>query len=308
MIQDYLTGSPAAVSSPEIRPESPPALTEISLQILQRQLRGVFSFSKTESSSSGSAGFEEIPPHYNENGSPGPVSESAEDASSWPYPISVDEQAPDTHPVGVAASEPFAETSGMFLQPEVPKTTEEELHNDARELYIEVEMAEKKCIEVISFLDKYPHQFSVNQWEASIGLPASFLNTCVDLFLVANHPAASDELKKSAISSMPKRVWDGIYGFLDLMEKRLPASRDYMLALISIAYSTLAVLLEIVPQVEETWMEHMGDLARFGIAAVDGEERGIYINIAQDWYTKAANLNPDSTSLTLKSIQMSHHL
>jgi hypothetical protein len=66
---------------------------------------------------------------------------------------------------------------------------------------------------------------------------------------------------------MPARMWrHGIHSFLELLRHRLPDSLDHMLAFVYLAYSMMALLMESVPSFVETWIEYLGDLARYRIA------------------------------------------
>lgn len=65
---------------------------------------------------------------------------------------------------------------------------------------------------------------------------------------------------------MPARMWrHGIHSFLDL-RRRLPDSLDFMLTFVYPAYSMMALLMESVPAFLETWIECLGDLARYRMA------------------------------------------
>ncbi|EED11712.1 conserved hypothetical protein [Talaromyces stipitatus ATCC 10500] len=61
------------------------------------------------------------------------------------------------------------------------------------------------------------------------------------------------------------------------------------------AFANITQLLESVPDYKETWIECLGDLARYRMAIeeVDMYNRRRYTSIARYWYAKAANLNPD---------------
>lgn len=66
---------------------------------------------------------------------------------------------------------------------------------------------------------------------------------------------------------MPARMWrHGSHSFLELLRHRLPDSLDHMLTFVYLAYSMMAHLMESVPSFEETWIECLGDLARYRMA------------------------------------------
>ncbi|KAL2256400.1 hypothetical protein VTK26DRAFT_1734 [Humicola hyalothermophila] len=65
----------------------------------------------------------------------------------------------------------------------------------------------------------------------------------------------------------------GIYDFLELLRHRLLASLDYMRTFIDTAYSMIALLYEMVPAFEDTWIECLGNLACYRIAIEDDDVR-----------------------------------
>ena len=95
---------------------------------------------------------------------------------------------------------------------------------------------------------------------------------------------------------MPARMWrNGIHAFLELLRKQLPDSYDHMLAFVYIAYSMMTLLKESVPSFLETWIECLGDLARYRMAMEekDVRDRETWSNVAQMWYNKAADRSPN---------------
>jgi Est1 DNA/RNA binding domain len=95
---------------------------------------------------------------------------------------------------------------------------------------------------------------------------------------------------------MPARMWrNGIHAFLELLRQQLPDSYEHMLAFVYIAYSTMALLLESVPSFRETWIECLGDLARYRMAIeeVDMRVRQVWSEVARRWYNNAADLSPN---------------
>jgi hypothetical protein len=66
-----------------------------------------------------------------------------------------------------------------------------------------------------------------------------------------------------------------------------------MLAFIYLAYQMMALLLETVPGFTDTWIECIGDLARYRMAIE--EDREIHIvwgGVAGRWYAMAADRHP----------------
>lgn len=247
----------------------------------------------------------------NENGSPAPLSENLavfdqaftqlpkhdEDASSDSRTISVASFYQHVSNPVATAYQPVDKASGMFLQPETHPITEEQLVNEVRAIYAGLVMVEKKCIEIVKQQNENPGELTVLQWQALTALHRTLLHEHFDFFLASNHPAASDALKGLAKAySIPARMWRyGIHSFLELLRKKLPLSLDHMLTFIYMAYAIMTLLLESVPQFAETWIECLGDLARYRMAIeeADMRDREIYTGMARYWYTKAADLNPD---------------
>ena len=95
---------------------------------------------------------------------------------------------------------------------------------------------------------------------------------------------------------MPARMWrHGIHSFLELLRHRLPDSLDHMLAFVYLAYSMMALLMESVPSFEETWIECLGDLARYRMAIEEADlrDREVWSGVARMWYNKAADKSPN---------------
>jgi Est1 DNA/RNA binding domain len=158
-------------------------------------------------------------------------------------------------------------------------------------------MVEKKCIEIVKQQNEKPEELTGLQWQALTALHRTLLHEHHDFFLASNHPMASETLKELAKTySMPARMWRyGIHSFLELLRKKLPSSLDHMLTFIYMAYAMITLLYESVPAFQETWIECLGDLARYRMAIeeVDMRDREIYTGVARYWYTKAADLNPN---------------
>jgi hypothetical protein len=68
-----------------------------------------------------------------------------------------------------------------------------------------------------------------------------------------------------------------------------------MLAFVYLAYSMMALLMESVPNFEETWIECLGDLARYRMAIEEADlrDREVWSGVARMWYNKAADKSPN---------------
>ncbi len=67
-----------------------------------------------------------------------------------------------------------------------------------------------------------------------------------------------------------------------------------MLSFVYLAYSMMALLMESVPSFEETWIECLGDLARYRMAIEEADlrDREVWAGVARMWYDKAADKSP----------------
>lgn len=188
-----------------------------------------------------------------------------------------------------------AESHGIYLQPQTHRITEEQLVNEVRGIYAGLVMVEKKCIEIDKQQSESPNKLSNLQWQALISLHRTLLHEHHDFFLASQHPSASPVLKRlSEKYAMPARMWRyGIHSFLELLRHRLPDSLEHTLTFLYLAYSMMTLLLESVPAFRETWIECLGDLARYRMAVeeVDMRDREAWASVARYWYHQAADKN-----------------
>ena len=113
--------------------------------------------------------------------------------------------------------------------------------------------------------------------------------------MATQHPSATPALRGLATKySMPARMWrHGIHAFLEVLRHRRPESQDYMLAFIYLAYQMIALLFETVPTFYDTWIECLGDLARYRMAIEEEREaHTIWGGVASRWYTMASDRHP----------------
>jgi hypothetical protein len=153
----------------------------------------------------------------------------------------------------------------LLLQPETRRITQEQLINEVKGIYAGLVMVEKKCVEITQSRAKSSNKLSNDQWQALIALHRTLLQEHHDFFLASQHPTASPALRRLARKyAMPARMWrHGIHSFLELLRQQLPDSLEHMLAFVYIAYSMMALLMESVPSFLETWIECLGDIARY---------------------------------------------
>ncbi|KAI7458984.1 hypothetical protein KC353_g6065 [Hortaea werneckii] len=89
-----------------------------------------------------------------------------------------------------------------------------------------------------------------------------------------------------------------IHSFLEVLRHRRPDSHEYMLAFVYLSYQMMALLLETVPSFGDTWLECLGDLARYRMAIE--EDRDLYSHwagVASSWYIKATDKYPEAGRL-----------
>lgn len=167
-------------------------------------------------------------------------------------------------------------------------------------------MVEKKCIEIVDAQLKSPTKLTKEQWQALIALHRTLLNEHHDFFSASHHPVTQGhELRELAIRhAMPARMWrHAIHAFLELLRHKLPDSYEHMVSFLYLSYSMVALLKETVPEFRETWIECLGDLARYRMAIEESDlrDREIWSATARTWYNEAADLSPNTG-------RIQHHL
>jgi hypothetical protein len=178
-------------------------------------------------------------------------------------PQALDE--PPGSPAGDRDAEIQDSEPTLLLQPETRRITQEQLINEVKGIYAGLVMVEKKCVEITQARAKSAGRLSNEQWQALIALHRTLLQEHHDFFLASQHPTSSPALRRLAKKyAMPARMWrHGIHSFLELLRQQLPESLEHMLSFVYIAYSMMALLMESVPSFLETWIECLGDLARY---------------------------------------------
>ncbi|CAG7940349.1 unnamed protein product [Penicillium olsonii] len=193
----------------------------------------------------------------------------------------------------------------MFRQPETNPITEEQLIKEVRGIYTGLVMVEKKCIELDKQQGDSRAELSTKQWQTLVSVHSTLLYEHHDFFLASQHPAAGAVLKNLAEKyAMPARMWKyGIHSFLELLRQKLPGSVEYMLDFIYLSYSMMTLLLESVTDFKETWIECLGDLARYRMAVegFDNKDRELWAGVSRYWYNQDANRSPENG-------RIQHHL
>ncbi|KAJ5280175.1 DNA/RNA-binding domain E.t1.c1-type [Penicillium angulare] len=187
----------------------------------------------------------------------------------------------------------------MFKQPETNPITEEQLIKEVRAIYAGLVMVEQKCMDIYKQQTESESktEFSESQWQALVSLHRTLLHEHHDFFLASHNPSASKVLKGLAEKyALPARMWRfAIHSLLELLREKLPGSMDYLLNFIYIAYSHMTLLLESVEDFRETWIECLGDIARYRMAIEKSDlaEREIWAGVSRSWYNQGEDESPN---------------
>ena len=192
--------------------------------------------------------------------------------------------------------------TSIHPQPKTKPISQEQLVAEVKGIYAGLVMIEGKCIEVDnSHSQNDSARLTEEQWTALVCLHRTLLHEHHDFFLASQHPSANISLRRLASKyAMPARMWrHGIHSFLELLRHNLPASYDHMLTFIYTAYSMMALLYETVSAFEDTWIECLGDLARYRMAIeeTDLKDREIWTGVARHWYSLASEKAPTTGRL-----------
>lgn len=194
---------------------------------------------------------------------------------------------------------------GIRLQPESSPISQEQLAAEVKGIYAGLVMVEAKCINIDSQKAANPEDpLGPEQWQALIALHRTLLYEHHDFLMATQHPSANTALRGLAMKyHMPARMWKhGIHAFLEVLRHRRPDSQEYMLAFIYLAYQMMALLFETVPIFTDTWIECLGDLARYRMAIEEDKEiHATWGSVAGRWYTMASDKHP-------KVGRLYHHL
>ncbi|GAB1739307.1 hypothetical protein NU219Hw_g4051t1 [Hortaea werneckii] len=193
------------------------------------------------------------------------------------------------------------QSSGPLPQPEALPISQDQLAAEVKGIYAGLIMVESKCINIdAAQASECPTQLAREQWQALVALHRTLLYEHYDFLMATQHPFATDELKALPTRyCMPARMWKhAIHSFLEVLRHRRPDSHEYMLAFVYLTYQMMALLLETVPSFEDTWVECLGDLARYRMAIE--EDRDLYSHwagVASSWYIKATDKHPEAGRL-----------
>jgi hypothetical protein len=179
------------------------------------------------------------------------------------------------------------------MQPVSNPLSQDQLLNEVREIYAGLTMVEKKIVELDpQQTQTNPKDLSNSQWEALIALHRTLLYEHHDFFLASR--LSPKLLAMRSISSkleIPARMWRyGIHSFLEFLRDKLPASVESMLYFIYLAYSIMTLLLESDQGSRRTWIECLGDLAKYRMAMEDSKmiDQDDWGEVSRYWDTHSA--------------------
>ncbi|KAJ5504617.1 DNA/RNA-binding domain E.t1.c1-type [Penicillium fimorum] len=194
------------------------------------------------------------------------------------------------------------EPQELIKQLETHAVTKEQLSIKVNEIYARLVRVEKQCIESHKELAQSKAKLSECQWQAHVLLQQTLLDEHFDFFKVSQHPSASPALRGLADKyQTPARMWRyGVHSFFEQLLQKSPDSTEHMLNFIYFSFRMITCLLECVPDFRETWVQCLGDLARYRIA-IDKKDREIWIRVSRYWY----NQDPDRSA---ENGRIQHHL
>ncbi|KAI3322891.1 hypothetical protein HD806DRAFT_544952 [Xylariaceae sp. AK1471] len=219
----------------------------------------------------------------------------------WAKPSSSRSSTSLARPRKADSPDEDSEALRFIKQPETHPISQKQLVAEVKGIYARLIMVETKSIEVIhTESTRSDTKLNNEQWQALTALQRALLHEHHDFFLASQHPSASQALKRLASKyAMPARMWRyGIHSYLELLRRDLPGSLENILTFIYLAYSMIALLYETVPAFEDTWIECLGDLARYKIAIEeDSRDREIWTSVSRLWYSKASDKAPTTGRL-----------
>ncbi|TKA63741.1 hypothetical protein B0A55_12263 [Friedmanniomyces simplex] len=203
---------------------------------------------------------------------------------------------PDGSQISVLSIDQTARWPGLVLQPDSSPVSESQLSTEIKAIYAALVIAEAKCSNLdTAQANNSSVELDKSQWQALIGLHRTLLYEHHDFLMATQHPAATPELKALPTTySMPARMWKyGIHAFLEVLRHRRPSSQDYMLSFIYLAYQMMTLLYETAPIFLDTWIECLGDLARYRMSIEEEKEpHAQWGCVAASWYIKASDRHP----------------
>jgi hypothetical protein len=211
----------------------------------------------------------------------------------------------DFQTIGQAAqhSTSVAVSDTIIHELEPQPISQEQLVAEFKGIYESLKKAEVKCIVADNCLaalnpaeQEWTTEWTAHAWRPLFVKHRFLLHEFHNLFLVSQHPSASPALRRIVSDYyVPERVWHhGVHSFLELLRHYLPASLEFMLSFIYLAYPVMTLLFEECPAFEDVWIERLGDISRYRMAIEDTDrtDRKTWAGVAHYWYSKASNKSP----------------
>ncbi|KAK4446655.1 hypothetical protein QBC34DRAFT_147379 [Podospora aff. communis PSN243] len=179
-----------------------------------------------------------------------------------------------------------------------PETGLDELKEEVKRIYRDLVAIEDACKRLdAQHAAKREQPLTNPQWQALIALHRTLLHEHRDFFATSRHPNASPALRRLAVKyRMPARMWrHGVHSFLELLRHQLPHSLPLMVSFIEdVAYPAFFSLYHESSHFEATWMECLGDVARYrlSIEREGVDDREIWTSIARVWYKRTSDVSP----------------
>lgn len=198
--------------------------------------------------------------------------------------LSIQDEQPKRHAGSANGRYP-----GLSFQPESSPISQDQLAAEVKAIYAGLVMVETKCIDNIDAARVAGPRPDLDpgQWQALIALHRTLLYEHHDFLMsvlptTKESPAPAPQIRNVLTTkySMPARMWKyGIHSFLEFLRRRHPDSQEYMLAFIYLAYQMIALLHETVPSFTDTWIQCLGDLARYRMAVKSDDWNGWQLGI-----------------------------
>ena len=163
-----------------------------------------------------------------------------------------------------------------------------------KDIYDGLIIIEAECIKERAALARtacLEHQSIRNEWWADLlALHRNLLHDYYDYVMASQHPLGNTSLRRLVSeNTIPQRMWyHGIYSFLELLKYYLPASREHILTFTYYSYALIALLYEVVPVFQNSWLDMLVDLTYYIIDIEDNntQEREVWKEVACYWYSK----------------------
>lgn len=157
----------------------------------------------------------------------------------------------------------MASYSDMTLQPDPKSLTHQQLAAEIKGIYSGLLLVEAKCksVNAQATAESKDRYLANEQWHALTALHRTLLYEHHDFLSATQHLPASSSLHSVVQKySVPARMWKhAIHPLLEVLRSRLPASLDYMLQFVYIAYQMEAALC-LPTTIIDACVVHMSDI------------------------------------------------